>query len=118
MKKFRDFVAVEKKKINDLGKEWAEINQSIMSLALEMVGPEGFGDLSSHLNGELPDYAVPRDKAFEEEAERKVDGFKSEIANVNDTMIHQMETYEEVWIRCISWMGQSNGQILGVERRA
>lgn len=96
MQKFKDVVAEEKKKINNLAKQWAEINQSIIELALEVVGPEGIGDLSRHMNGELPDYVIPEDKPFEEEIQSKINHFKSEITKANEAMIFQMETYEEV----------------------
>lgn len=96
MKKFKDVVAAEKKKINDLAKQWAEINQSMTRLALEVVGPEGIDDLISHLNGELPGYAIPQDNSFEEEVQSKTNRFKSEITKANETMILQTETYEEV----------------------
>lgn len=96
MKIFKDIVTEEKKKINDLTKQWTDINQSILELAAEVVGPEGICDLSKHMNGELPDYAIPPDKTFEEEVENKTNQFTSEITKVNDTMILQIETYEEV----------------------
>ena len=96
MKEFKDVVAEEKKKIDDLAKQWAEINQSIIGLALEVVGPEGISNLLSHLNGELPDYAIPQDKSFEDEVQSTTNRFKSEIKKANDIMILQTETYEEV----------------------
>ena len=96
MKIFKDIVTEEKKKINDLAKQWTDINRSIIELATEVVGSEGIGDLSKHMNGELPDYAIPVDKTFEEEVENKTNQFTSEITRVNDTMILQMETHEEV----------------------
>lgn len=96
MKKFKDVVSQEKKKVDDLAKQWTGINQSIIELAMEVIGPEGIGDLSRHMDGEFPDYAVPRDKTFEEEVQNKTNHFMSEIAKVNDTMLLQTETIEEV----------------------
>lgn len=97
MRKFKDVVAAEKKKIDDLGKQWGEINQNITELALEVVGPEGIADLLSHVRGELPGYAVPQDKAFDEEVQGQTKHFQSEITKANETMILQTETCEEVW---------------------
>ena len=96
MKKFKDIVAEEKKKINSLAKQLTEINQSIIELAMEVVGPEGIGDLSRHMAGELPNYAIPQDKSVEEEVQIKTNHFMSQITKVNDVMILQTETYEEV----------------------
>lgn len=97
MRKFKDVVAAEKQKIDELGKKWAEINQSIAELALEVVGPEGIADLLSHVHGGLPGYTIPQDKAFDEEVQGITKCFKSEITKATETMILQTETCEEVW---------------------
>lgn len=102
MKKFKDVVAEEKTKMNDLEKKWTDINRSIIELAMEVVGPEGIGDLSKHINGELPDYTIPQDKTFEDEVQTKINHFTSEITKVNDTMILQTEIYEEVSFEYVS----------------
>lgn len=116
MRKFKDVVAEEKKKINDLAKQLTEIDQSIIKLATEVVGPEGIGDLLRHMAGELPDYAISQDKSFEEEVQNKTNHLMSDITKANDTMILQMETCEEVRFGCVSRIIKSNGVILGVER--
>jgi hypothetical protein len=105
MRKFKDVVSVEKEKVNDLGRQWAEVNQSITDLALEVAGPEGTGDLLRHLSGRLPQYAVPPDKSFEEEVGIKNDHFKNELTRMNNTMMIQMEACEEVRdvSTCCTW---------------
>ncbi len=96
MRKFKDVVSSEKGKVNDLGRQWAEVNQSIIDLAVEVAGPEGTGDLLRHLSGQFPQYAIPPDKSFEEEVESKNDRFKNELTRINNTLMIQMEACEEV----------------------
>jgi hypothetical protein len=96
MKKFKDFVAAEKVKVNDLGRQWTEINQSIAELSLDFVGSEEIGDLLNHLSGGLPHYAVPPDQSFEKEMQDEKNRFHSEITKANNAAILEMETCDEV----------------------
>lgn len=96
MKIFKDIVEAEKRTIRDLAKQWAEIDQNFIGLALEVLGPEEIGNLQRYCNRELSDYTIPRDKSFEEEVQSKIDQLKSEITKVNDTMMLLAETHEDV----------------------
>ena len=96
MENLRKIVTAEKKRIDNLGRQWVNIHQSITGLALEVVGPEGLGDLLCHVRGELPGYAVPTDKSFEEEVQRDEKRLRDEITKANDSFIVQAETCDQV----------------------
>lgn len=89
-------MATEKAKVDDLGRQWTEINRSIAGLALELVGPEEIDDLLHHLSGGLPHCAIQQDKSFEEEVQDKMNRFQSEMTKVNNAAILDMEACEEV----------------------
>lgn len=96
MQRFKEIITTEKKKIDDLERQWADINQSIAQFAHEVLGPEGVGDGLSPMS-ELLDYAVPAHKKFEEEVQSEKTRFSSKIMKANDTMILQTEACEKVW---------------------
>lgn len=96
MQKFKEVVAAEEEKLEILGKQWAEVQQSITELALEVLGPNGLERLQKLHSQEVPDSVDTEQAAFAEEIRCKGKRWEKEAAHLNEHFLEQIKASEEV----------------------
>ncbi|MCJ1470282.1 hypothetical protein MMC07_008927 [Pseudocyphellaria aurata] len=95
MRQFKNLVAAEEKQLEALWKEWAEVNQSIADLALEMPGSTRLEDVLNQSTGKLPDIVGPRRKATTEIVEQERKEWEDEITKMSKASVASMMAGEE-----------------------
>ena len=116
IERFKQIIAEEEKTIEMLGKQWDEVNQQILSLASEVVGPNGTVNLlQGSLDGALG-FISPQQNGITEELEKEKHHWETEMARVNKEALENLKASEEVWFEdnytCYPWLILNSNHLL------
>ena len=97
MKRFQKAIATEEKGIEVLRKQWTDVQQKILDLALEVLPPEGIKCLLTAGSEDVAGYISLEQKSMLEELEISMERWEDEIATVNQRSISELKSGEAVF---------------------